>query len=157
MAIDPEDNVADSATAIVGQGNDMEEEDEQTLIDNEVQPDGAERTSQLTESKTWQKLGRKSTRRRKQQKWYRHRGLKENRHTVIITAVIVVLSLFALGSGIGILAVHNFNEATTDGVILLVLGAIMLIPGMYFTYYIWMAAHSRPGFDFNSLKRFAFN
>ncbi|XP_065180653.1 transmembrane protein 134-like [Sycon ciliatum] len=91
----------------------------------------------------------------RQRRWYEHPGLVENRKVVISSILFLFFGAAALITGCVLEAYPKFEQATLDGVILIVVGIILLIPGCYFVFYIIMASRGKPGYDFQRLTNLA--
>ncbi|RUS81423.1 hypothetical protein EGW08_010807 [Elysia chlorotica] len=83
-----------------------------------------------------------------QDSWIKHPKVKENWRTVIASAVLSILGITLLTTGI----VVAFTPAIGYQCLIFgTIGLLCLIPGGYHFIYIYCAAVGRPGYDFENL------
>ncbi|KAK3710495.1 hypothetical protein RRG08_021311 [Elysia crispata] len=83
-----------------------------------------------------------------QDSWIKHPKVKENWRTVIASAILSILGITLLTTGI----VVAFTPARGYHCLIFgVIGLLCLIPGGYHFVYIYCAAVGRPGYEFENL------
>ncbi|KAL8586621.1 hypothetical protein ACOMHN_040129 [Nucella lapillus] len=80
--------------------------------------------------------------------WVNHPKVRENCKLVIGAGTLMILGIILIITGIGI-AVSPVSGYHC--IVIIVIGALCLIPGGYHFIYIYCAAIGRPGFDFSNL------
>ncbi|XP_076445522.1 transmembrane protein 134-like [Babylonia areolata] len=80
--------------------------------------------------------------------WVHHPKVRENWRLVVGAGILMVLGIVLIIAGIGIAV----SPATGyHCIVIIIIGALCLIPGGYHFIYIYCAAIGRPGFDFSNL------
>ncbi|XP_065830578.1 transmembrane protein 134-like [Oscarella lobularis] len=107
--------------------------------------------------KVFQKRRKRGSHKSKwQRKWYQHPEVKKNWKMVVFVFVILGMGISCVIIGVTLEALHAFHgKEILDGAILFGLAILFLIPGLYFTVVICLAARGVRGYNFRKIPFFS--
>ncbi|XP_071493683.1 transmembrane protein 134-like [Diadema antillarum] len=83
--------------------------------------------------------------------WFQRKDVREYRSSLLVSVILLVLGSALLFAGI-ILEIGQRDHAA--GIVCIVAGFLMFVPGLYYTGYAYFAAKGFEGFQLSNLKYF---